>query len=119
MTAPAVRSVIGRGEFQPLLMPGADRVLMHRAAGFSHAVGHPVELLRRRVRAAQIRDVHLLSTCTARGSIMSKITRPGRDYAKNRGVLLDAAEQLMLEEGYVAVISPITPNASSRNRIRR
>jgi AcrR family transcriptional regulator len=36
---------------------------------------------------------------------MSSVRRIGAPDAKNRGVLLDAAEQLMLEEGYAAVTS--------------
>ena len=36
---------------------------------------------------------------------MASARRIGAPDAKNRGVLLDAAEQLMLEEGYAAVTS--------------
>ena len=36
---------------------------------------------------------------------MTSARRIGAPDAKNRGVLLDAAEQLMLEEGYAAVTS--------------
>lgn len=36
---------------------------------------------------------------------MASQRRRGAPHAKNRGVLLDAAEQLMLEEGYAAVTS--------------
>jgi AcrR family transcriptional regulator len=36
---------------------------------------------------------------------MTSARRIGAPHAKNRGVLLDAAEQLMLEEGYAAVTS--------------
>jgi AcrR family transcriptional regulator len=40
-----------------------------------------------------------------RRSVMTSSRRIGAPDAKNRGVLLDAAEQLMLEEGYAAVTS--------------
>ena len=36
---------------------------------------------------------------------MASARRIGAPDAKNRGVLLDAAEQLLLEEGYAAVTS--------------
>src|SRR5437763_9767850 len=39
------------------------------------------------------------------GDGMASARRIGAPDAKNRGVLLDAAEQLMLEEGYAAVTS--------------
>jgi AcrR family transcriptional regulator len=39
------------------------------------------------------------------GATMTTARRIGAPDAKNRGVLLDAAEQLMLEEGYAAVTS--------------
>ena len=53
----------------------------------------------------------LRSACSARYSArvrnhgMTSARRIGAPDAKNRGVLLDAAEQLMLEEGYAAVTS--------------
>ena len=75
------------------------------------------------------RGLKVLSTCLAWASVAVKVTRPtgvydlpveplvssegrvgmasdrriGAPDAKNRGVLLDAAEQLMLEDGYAAV----------------
>src|SRR5271165_4033536 len=44
-------------------------------------------------------------TSTVRSDGMASARRIGAPDAKNRGVLLDAAEQLMLEEGYAAVTS--------------
>jgi AcrR family transcriptional regulator len=44
-------------------------------------------------------------TSNYRGEHMASARRIGAPDAKNRGVLLDAAEQLMLDEGYAAVTS--------------
>jgi AcrR family transcriptional regulator len=45
------------------------------------------------------------ATSSYRGEHMASARRIGAPDAKNRGVLLDAAEQLMLDEGYAAVTS--------------